>query len=127
MRALGDTTPYQPSSKQDMAEEKIQMKELTTDEAIDELAEGVAIQAELVGHRMTLEWGQKLFTQLVSTWTTLEQCEGLAYEDKVAVQMRVLDEATGSLWHLHKRLVQANRMLKGHRKQLGRLKNPLIF
>jgi hypothetical protein len=110
-----------------MAEEKIQMKELTTDEAIDELAEGVAIQAELVGHRMTLEWGQKLFTQLVSTWTTLEQCEGLAYEDKVAVQMRVLNEATGSLWHLHKRMVQANRMLRGHRKQLGRTKSPLIF
>jgi hypothetical protein len=103
------------------------MKELTAEQAIDELAEGVAIQAELVGHRMTLEWGQKLFTQLVSTWTTLEQCEGLAYEDKVAVQMRVFDEATASLWHLHKRLLQANRMLKSHRKQLGRLKNPLIL
>jgi hypothetical protein len=103
------------------------MKELTAEQAIDELAEGVAIQAELVGHRMTLEWGQKLFTQLVSTWTTLEQCEGLAYEDKVAVQMRVFDEATASLWHLHKRLLQANRILKGHRKQLGRLKNPLML
>jgi hypothetical protein len=110
-----------------VAEEKIQMKELTTDQAIDELTEGVAIQAELVGHRLTLEWGQKLFTQLVSTWTTIEQCEGLAYEDKVAVQMRVLDEATGSLWHLHKRLLQANRILKCHRKQLGRLKSPLIL
>jgi hypothetical protein len=108
-------------------EEKMPVKELTAEQAIDELAEGVAIQAELVGHRMTLEWGQKLFTQLVSTWTTLEQCEALAYEDKVAVQMRVLDEATASLWHLHKRLLQANRMLKTHRKHLGRLKNPLIF
>jgi hypothetical protein len=122
-----NTTLYQPSMLQDIIEEKIQMKELTTNETIDELAEGIAIQAELVGHRMTLEWGQKLFRQLVSTWTTLEQCEGLAYEDKVAVQMRVLDEATGSLWQLHKRLVQANRMLRGHRKQLGRIKNPLIF
>jgi hypothetical protein len=122
-----NTTLSQPSMLQDIIEEKIQMKELTTNETIDELAEGIAIQAELVGHRMTLEWGQKLFRQLVSTWTTLEQCEGLAYEDKVAVQMRVLDEATGSLWQLHKRLVQANRMLRGHRKQLGRIKNPLIF
>lgn len=102
------------------------MKGLTAEQAIDELAEGTAIQAELVGHRMTLEWGQKLFTQLVNTWTTLETYEPLAYEDKVAVQMRVLDEATASLWHLHKRLLQANRMLKSHRKQLGRLKNPLI-
>jgi hypothetical protein len=127
MRALGDTTPYQRSFIQHMAEENIPMKELTTDQAICELAEGVAIQAELVGHRLTLEWGQKLFTQLVSTWTTIEQCEGLAYEDKVAVQMRILDEATGSMWHLHKRLLQANRILKSHRKQLGRLKNPLIL
>jgi hypothetical protein len=103
------------------------MKMMTTGQAIDELAEGAAIQAELVGHRMALEWGQKLFTQLASTWVALEQYEALAYEDKVAVQMRVLDEATASLWHLHKRLVQAQRMLKNHRKHLGRLKNPLLL
>ena len=103
------------------------MKDPTAQQAINELAEGEAIQAELVGQRMTLEWGQKLFTQLVNTWSVLDAYEALAYEDKVAVQMRVLDEATNSLWHLHKRLLQANRMLKSHRKQLGRLKNPLIF
>jgi hypothetical protein len=103
------------------------MKDLTAEQAIDELAEGVVIQAELVGHRMTLEWGEKLFSQLVHTWTALENYEGLAYEDKVAVQMRVIDEATTSLWHLHKGLLKANRMLKGHRKRLGRLKNPLML
>jgi hypothetical protein len=108
-------------------EEETSMKELTAEQAIDELAEGVAIQAELVGHRMALEWGQKLFTQLVSTWMTLESSEALAYEDKVAVQMRVLDEATANLWHLHKRLAQANRALKHHGKQLGRLQNPLML
>jgi hypothetical protein len=103
------------------------MKEVIAEHAIDELSEGVVVQAELVGHRMALEWGQKLFTQLVNTWTALETYEALAYEDKVAVQMRVLDEATASLWHLHKRLLKADRLLKGHRKQLGRLKNPLIL
>jgi hypothetical protein len=103
------------------------VKDLTAEQAIDELAEGEAIQAELVGHRMTLEWGQRLFSQLVNTWSVLDSYEALAYEDKVAVQMRVLDEATSSLWHLHKRLLQANRILKSHRKQLGRLKNPLIL
>src|ERR1700752_1180729 len=103
------------------------MKELTSAQAIDELAAGEAIQAELVGQRMTLEWGQRLFTQLVNTWTVLDSYEALAYEDKVAVQMRVLDEATSSLWHLHKRLLQANRMVKGHRKQLGRPQKPLIL
>jgi hypothetical protein len=103
------------------------MKDITAEQAIDELAEGAAIQAELVGHRMTLEWGEKLFSQLVHTWAALESYEALAYEDKVAVQMRVIDEATASLWHLHKRLLKANRMLKSHRKQLGRLKNPLML
>jgi hypothetical protein len=110
-----------------MAAEDIAMKELTAEQAIDELAEGAAIQAELIGHRMTLEWGEKLFTQLANTWRALETYEALAYEDKVAVQMRVLDEATTNLWHLHKRLLHANRLLKSHRKQLGRLKNPLIL
>jgi hypothetical protein len=110
-----------------MAMEDTLVKDLTAEQAIDELIEGEAIQAELVGHRMTLEWGHKLFTQLVKTWTVLDTYETLAYEDKVAVQMRVLEEATSSLWHLHKRLVQANRMLKSHRKQLGRLKNPSIL
>ena len=103
------------------------MKDLTPEQAIDELAAGEAIQAELGGQRMALEWGQRLFTQLVNTWTVLDSYEALAYEDKVAVQMRVLDEATTSLWHLHKRLLHANRMLKIHRKQLGHLKNPLIL
>jgi hypothetical protein len=103
------------------------MKDLTAEQAIDELVEGEAIQAELGCQRMTLEWGQRLFTQLVNTWTLLDTYEALAYEDKIAVQMRVLDEATASLWHLHKRLLQANRILKSHRKRLGRLKDPLIF
>jgi hypothetical protein len=103
------------------------MKDLTAEQAIGELAEGEAVQAELVAQRMSLEWGQRLFTQLVNTWTVLDTYEGLAYEDKVAVQMRVLEEATTSLWHLHKRLLQAHRLLKSHRKQLGRLKNPLIL
>jgi hypothetical protein len=110
-----------------MATEDKLMKDSTAQQAINELAEGEAIQAELVGQRMTLEWGQRLFTQLVNTWSILDAYEALAYEDKVAVQMRVLDEATNSLWHLHKRLLQANRMLKSHRKQLGRIKNPLIL
>ena len=103
------------------------MKEVTVEQVIDELADGEVVQEELASHRMALEWGQKLFTELVNTWTVLDTCEPLAYEDKVAVQMRVLDEATASLWHLHKRLLQANRLLKNHRKQLGRLKNPLTL
>lgn len=103
------------------------MKELSVEQEIDEIAEAEAIQSELVSHRLALESGQKLFTQLVHTWTSLETFEPLAYEDKVALQMRVLDEATASLWYLHKRLVQGGRMLKSHRKHLRRLDNPLIL
>ena len=102
------------------------MKELNVEQAIDEIAEGEAIQAELASQRLALEWAQKLFTQLVHTWNSLEKYEPLAYEDKVAVQTRVLDEATASLCHLHKRLVQAGRILKSHRKHLRRLPNPLV-
>jgi hypothetical protein len=102
-------------------------QEFTAEQAVEELAEGIAIQAELVSHRLALEWGQKLFTQLLHTWTALDTYESIAYEDKVAVQMRVMDEATGSLCHLHKRLLQADRMLKIHRKHLGRRKNPLVL
>jgi hypothetical protein len=44
----------------------------------------------------------------------------MAYEDKVAAQVRTLDEATGSLWHLHKALVATRRQLQGHRPHLQR-------
>jgi hypothetical protein len=127
-RANSETTRRQCSQGgTNAAEEDAWMKELTAEQAIDELIEAAAIQAELAERRVALEWGQKLFTQLVHTWTALESYEPLAYEDKVAVQMRVLDEATNSLWHLHKKLVQANRMLKTHRKYLRGMKNPLIL
>jgi hypothetical protein len=102
------------------------MKELSVEQAIDEIAAGEAVQSEMANHRLALEWGQKLFGQLLHTWNSLERYEPLAYEDKVAVQMRVLDEATASLWHLHKRLIQAGRILKDHRKNLRRLRNPLV-
>lgn len=102
------------------------MKELSVEQAIAEIAEGESIQADLVNHRLALEWGRKLFGQLLHTWNSLETYEPLAYEDKVAVQMRVLDEATASLWQLHKRLVQAGRVLRSHRKHLRRLSNPLV-
>jgi hypothetical protein len=57
------------------------MREVAAEQAIDELAEGAAIQAELVSHQMALEWGHKLFAQLLSNWMTLETYEALAYED----------------------------------------------
>jgi hypothetical protein len=51
-------------------------------------------------------------------WKRLESVDTVAYEDKVAAQVQVLDEATASLWHLHKFLVRTNRTLKAHHQQL---------
>ena len=49
--------------------------------------------------------GAGVLQRLHSVWRQLEVYEAMAYEDKVAAQVRTLDEATGSLWHLHKALV----------------------
>jgi hypothetical protein len=49
----------------------------------------------------------------------------MAYEDKVAAQVHVLEEATSSLWHLHKALVRTNRTLKAHQHELKQIKPPV--
>jgi hypothetical protein len=89
------------------------------------LAEAVAIQDELVQHRLALEWAKTLLDRLLRNWMQLESYEGIAYEDKVSSQVSFLDEATTSLSHLHKTLGRFNRVLKGHRQQLGRMQDPL--
>jgi hypothetical protein len=66
-------------------------------------------------------------TRLLKVWKHLEAQDALAYEDKVAAQMRILDEATSSLWHLHRALVRTNRTLKAHQQQLKRSKPPVAI
>jgi hypothetical protein len=90
------------------------------------LTEAVAIQAEVAHDRLTLEWGQIVLTRLLTMWRRLESVDALAYEDKVAAQVQVLDEATSSLWHLHKSLVRTNRTLKVHHQQLKQLKDSSV-
>jgi hypothetical protein len=63
-------------------------------------------------------------TRLLKVWKQLEAHDAMAYEDKVAAQVHILDEATSSLWHLHKALVRTNRTLKAHQQQLKRIKPP---
>jgi len=48
----------------------------------------------------------------------IEILETLAYEDKVTAQVRTLEEATSSLWHLHHSLVATRRLLKRHQQSL---------
>jgi hypothetical protein len=74
---------------------------------------------------LALEWGHIVVTRLLKVWKQLEAPDGLAYEDKVAAQLHVLEEATSSLWHLHKALVRTNRTLKAHQQQLKQTTSPV--
>jgi hypothetical protein len=94
------------------------MKQHGFEHAIAELVEAAALKAEITNHRLALEWGQMLFTRAFKLWDDIEAHEGLAYEDKVVAQINMLDEASGSLWHLHKALIHTIRVLQRHRRYL---------
>lgn len=100
------------------------MEEHDYGRAVTDLAEAAAIQIEVAHDRLALEWAQIVVTRLLNIWKQLEAHETLAYEDKVSAQVRVLDEATSSLWHLHKALVQTNRRLKAHQQQVKHSTQP---
>jgi hypothetical protein len=94
------------------------MKQHGFESTVAELVEAAALQAEITHHRLALEWGQMVLTRAVQLWDDIEACEALAYEDKVAAQVHMLDEATGSLWRLHKVLAHTRRVLQQHRRHL---------
>ena len=96
------------------------MKEDHVEAMIADLAEAAAIQQGFAHQHLALEWGQTLFEDLAHTWMAIEAHESFAYEDKVALQVHVLDEAAASLWHLHKAFVGTRRLLKRHQRDLHR-------
>jgi creatinine amidohydrolase/Fe(II)-dependent formamide hydrolase-like protein len=101
------------------------MEQQSVGQTVADLTEAVAIQAEIAHDRLALEWGHIVVTRLLKVWKQLETHDAMAYEDKVAAQAHILDEATSSLWHLHKALVRTNRTLKAHQQQLKRIKPPV--
>jgi hypothetical protein len=101
------------------------MEEHCCRDVVGHLAEAATIQDQLADQRLTLEWTQILFARLLRTWMQLETHENLAYEDKVASQVQLLDEATGSLRHLNETLVRFTRLLRRHRQHLCQTKDPL--
>jgi hypothetical protein len=101
------------------------MEQQNVDHVVADLTEAVAIQAEVAHDRLALEWGHIVVTRLLKVWKQLEAHDALAYEDKVVAQVHILDEATSSLWHLHKTLVRTSRTLKAHHQQLKHLKTPV--
>jgi hypothetical protein len=94
------------------------MKEQGTWYVIAGLVEADVLQEEFAQQRLALEWGQLAFAELARLWDHLQTHELLAYEDKVQVQVRLLEEATATLWHLHKKLVQTRRPLQQHQQHL---------
>lgn len=92
---------------------------------IAELVEAATLQTEVAHQRLALEWGHMMLTHVVQLWDQLEALEGVAYEDKVAAQLRMLDETTGSLWRLHQTLAHTRRVLQQHRRHLRREGGPL--
>jgi hypothetical protein len=94
------------------------MKQHGFEHAFAELVEAAALQTEITHHRLALEWGQMVFTHAVQLWNDIEAHETLAYEDKVAAQVHMLDEATSSLRRLHKMLANTRRVLQQHRRLL---------
>jgi hypothetical protein len=96
-----------------------------SEDALADLAEAVAIQDELVQHRLALEWAKTLLDRLLRNWMQLETYEGIAYEDKVKSQVSLLGEATASLSHLHKTLGRFSHQLKDHQRHLSQRNDPL--
>jgi hypothetical protein len=100
------------------------MQQQRTEEALADLTQGMAIQKEFVQHRLAIEWTRIVIDRLLRKWMELEAHEGIAYEDKLTSQVNMLDDATASLWHLHKTLGRFSRLLKDHREHLTQLHDP---
>jgi hypothetical protein len=94
------------------------MKGHSPGQAIAELTAAATMQMEATHQRLVFEWGQILCTELRRVWTQLEREEALAYEDKLAAQVHVLEEATASLRQLHHTLGRSCRRLKRHLQAL---------
>jgi hypothetical protein len=83
-----------------------------------ELKAAAAIQAEASSQYLLFDWGKMVVERLRGVWEQIETLDTLAYEDKVTAQVRTLEEATSSVWHLHHSLLATRRLLKLHQQQL---------
>jgi hypothetical protein len=90
-------------------------------QAIAELSAAATMQTEATYQRMVFTWGQALFTELRRVWAQLETEEALAYEDKLAAQVHVLEEASAGLGQLYHTVRRTRRRLARHLQSLRRL------
>jgi hypothetical protein len=126
MKSLADTGERMALNVEPLSEEG-SMEGQSSGDALTHLADAVAIQDELAQHRLALEWAKTLLDRVLRNWMQLETLEGMAYEDKVSTQVNMVDEATDTLWHLHKDLGYFSRLLKNHRQQLSQMRDPLVL
>jgi hypothetical protein len=123
LRPLTDTGEGLALNVESLSEEG-RMEGQRSGDALTDLARAAVIQDELMQHRLALEWAKTLLERVLRNWMQLETHEGIAYEDKVSTQVNMVDEATETLWHLHKDLGRFSRLLKDHRQQLGQMQDP---
>jgi hypothetical protein len=81
------------------------------EETIAVLAAAASLRAEIIQQRVVWAWGQALFAELGRMWAQLDAAETLTYEDQLAAQVHVLDDATASLALLSHRLRRTSRRL----------------
>ena len=85
---------------------------------IAEMTAAATLQTETTHQRIVLAWGQALFAELGRVWAQLDTEDTLAYEDKLAAQVHVLEDATASLELLYDALGGTCRRLKRHLQSL---------
>ena|SRR6266403_6006954 len=83
-----------------------------------ELTAATTLQTEATHQHIVFAWGQTLFTELGRVWGQLDAADELAYEDKLAAQVHVLEDATASLELLSDTLEGTCRRLKQHLQSL---------
>jgi hypothetical protein len=100
------------------------MEEHDSGQTMAALATATAIQTAVAHQRLGVMWAQMVFDHLLKVWSRIEDHETLAYEDKVGVQVSLLQQASTDLWQFQRELARTCRLLKDHQRQLNREEVP---
>jgi hypothetical protein len=101
-----------------MLETENEMTRYSSGQTIATPTTGTMLQIEASHQRAVLAWGQTLFAELGRVWAQLDTAERLAYEDNVAAQVHVIEEATASLELLSDALGGTCRRMTRHLQSL---------
>lgn len=96
-----------------------EIRQYSSGQTITEMTVAATLQTETAHQRIVLAWGHTLFAELGRVWAQLDTEDTLAYEDKLAAQVHVLEDATASLELLSDALGGTCRRLKQHLQSLS--------